>query len=105
MLNFIVNIFIQRSRKLAILTRPEYDRAEMDLVFPLHHKPINHDWFVSSDQIEEIDGLDVKQVVSTAYNEAGEMIAGTRILHGLEKFGIHTLKHLSRFILDDSMKC
>lgn len=60
---------------------------------------------MSSDQIEEIDGLDVKQVVSTACNEAGEMIAETIILHGLEKFRIPNLDDLSRIIFDDSMKC
>ena len=56
---------------------------------------------MSSDQIGEIDELDMKQVVSSAYNQAVEMIIETRILYGLEKFDIHNLEDLSRFIFDD----
>ena len=96
MANFTVIGFVWRSRKLAILNRLKYDRRGIDLVFPLHHKHRNDDSFVSSDPIEEIDGLDVKQVV---------LIAETRIMHGFEKFGIVNLEDLSRFIFDDLMKC
>jgi hypothetical protein len=104
MVNFTVNGFIRRSRKLAILNRLKFDRTETDLVFPIHHKHRNDDSSVSMDQIEEIDELDVKQVVFSAYNEALEMISGTGILHGLEKFGISDLEELSQFIFDDLRK-
>jgi hypothetical protein len=104
MVNVTVNGFIGRSRKIAILNRLKYDRTEIDLVYPIHHKHRNDDSSVSTDQIEEMDGLDVKQVVFSAYNEALEMISGTRILHGLEKFGISDLEELSQFIFDDSRK-
>ena len=77
MMNFTANGFIRRSRKLAILNRLKYDQTESDLVFPLHHKHRNDDSSVSSDPIEEIGELDVKQVVLSAYNEAVEMIAET----------------------------
>jgi hypothetical protein len=104
MMNFTANGFIRRSRKLAILNRLKYDQTESDLVFPLHHKHRNDDSSVSSDPIEEIGELDVKQVVLSAYNEAVEMIAETGILYGLEKFGILNLEELGRFIFDDLNK-
>lgn len=101
MVNFTVNDFIRRARKLSILNRLKHDRAEENLSFPVHHKHRHDDSFLSSAQIDEVDTLDVQQLISDAYEQALDIIRASDMLDGLNQSSIITLEDLSKFIFND----
>ena len=101
MVNFTVNDFIRRARKLSILNRLKHDRVEENLSFPIHHKHRHDDSLLCSAQIDEVDTLDVQQLISDAYEQALDIVRDSDMLDGLNQCGIITLEDLSEFIFND----
>lgn len=101
MVNFAVNDFIRRARKLSILNRLKHDREEENLSFPIHHKHSQDRSFLSSAHIDEGDTLDVEQLISDAYEQALDIVRDSDMLDGLTKSNITTLEDLSEFMFND----
>ena len=98
--NFTVSNFLRRSLKLSLLNQLKSDQADEKLLFPLHHKRKGGDLSVACDQRDEIHSLNVKQIISEAFNEAIRIVKHSKILDDLQDGGVVTLDALSKSIFN-----
>ena len=101
MVNYTVNDFIRRARKLSILNRLKHDRAEENLSF---QSITNIDTMTRSYRrvkSTEVDTLDVQELISDAYEQALDIVRDSDMLDGLNQSNIITLEDLSKFISND----
>lgn len=104
MINFTVNNFIQRSRKLSILNQFKYDRTNSDLCFPIYQKYKSADSSSPSYDSYDIERLDVEQIIRRAYDQAIEMVRPTGMLDVLKQKNLINFNDLNNFILNDLKK-
>ncbi|CAF4669831.1 unnamed protein product [Rotaria socialis] len=81
------NNFLRLAQKLSILNQIKYD-----------------DSLVSSNQLAEIDKLDVEEIISNAYGQAMYIVKHSEILNGLKRYNIINLTDLSTFLFDSFTK-
>ncbi|CAF3380055.1 unnamed protein product [Rotaria socialis] len=86
-INFTVSNFLRLAQKLSILNQIKYD-----------------DSLVSSNQLAEIDKLDVEEIISNAYGQAMYIVKHSEILNGLKRYNIINLTDLSTFLFDSFTK-
>lgn len=55
--------------KIAI-NQCEYDKTDDRLSFPIHHKHKRDSSLILSDQLHEIDTLDIEQIIFNTYDQA-----------------------------------
>lgn len=104
MINFTVNNFINRSQKLSILNEVKCNQSKNHLSFPVHHKHKHDDSLTSTDQLNEINTLNIEQIILDAYNHAIDIVKHSNMLHTLNQNDIQNLNDLSDFVFDSLRK-
>jgi hypothetical protein len=99
-INFTVKSFIRRSQKLCILNQIKYNQAENDLSFPIHHKHKRERMLPLSYQLDEIDSLDVKQLISNAYDQATRIVKHSKILDTLNQCNMTSSNDVSVYVFN-----
>jgi hypothetical protein len=98
MVNFTVKDFIRRSQKLSILNQLKYNQLEKGLSFPTHHKHKREYSLTSSQQLDEIDTLDIQQLISNAYDQALYRVKYSKMTDTLNQHKIDCLNDLSNYL-------
>ena len=95
-INFTVKNFIGRAQKLSILNQMKYNQSKSDLCFPIHHKQKREHSSTSTDQLNEIDRLDIQQLILNAYDQAIYIVQHSKICDTLNQFNINSLNDVSQ---------
>ena len=103
----IVNVtiadFLRRSQKISILNRIKcdqvYDEDNVEyLSFPVHHKHKNDAQSQATEDIDDINRLDIEQIISNAYDQALKLTERLEISRLLKENNVFSLNRLSEFV-------
>ena len=101
--NFTIADFLRRSQKISILNRIKcdqvYDEDNVEyLSFPVHHKHNNDAQSQATEDIDDIDRLDIEQIISNAYDQALKLTERLEISRLLKENNVFSLNRLSEFV-------
>ncbi|CAF4032427.1 unnamed protein product [Rotaria sp. Silwood1] len=96
--NFTINDFLRRSQKLSMLNQIKNDQSNETLLFPVHHKHKKDPDLLSSQNLDDIDDLDIEQIILEAFNSAIDLIQHSKISTLLRKHDIFNIDSLSKYV-------
>lgn len=99
--NFTVNDFLHRSRKLSMLNVMKSDQSSEKFSFPVHHKHKREDHSLSLLNLEDVDELDTRQIILKAYQRAVNLIEHSKMSILLKERGLFGLEPLSKYVYNE----
>ncbi|CAF3424268.1 unnamed protein product [Rotaria socialis] len=99
-INFTVKDFLRRSQQLSILNQLKYGQLNKSISFPVHHKHKQEYSSTSSNQLDDIDTLDIEHIILAAYDQAIDVVKHSKMYYQLNQHNINNLSDLSKCIFD-----
>ncbi|CAF4539581.1 unnamed protein product [Rotaria socialis] len=99
-INFTVKYFLRRSQQLSILNQLKYGQLNKSISFPVHHKHKQEYSSTSSNQLDDMDTLDIEHIILAAYDQAIDVVKHSKMYYQLNQHNINNLSDLSKYIFD-----
>ncbi|CAF3407520.1 unnamed protein product [Rotaria socialis] len=99
-INFTVKDFLRRSQQLSKLNQLKYGQLNKSISFPVHHKHKQEYSSTSSNQLDDIDTLDIEHIILATYDQAIDVVKHSKMYYQLNEHNINNLSDLSKCIFD-----
>lgn len=66
----------------------------------MHHKHKREHSLTSSNQLDDIDALDIEHIISVANHQAIDVVKHSKVYYKLNQHNINNLSDLSKYIFD-----